>query len=143
MIKKRIAVTIILTIISIFVFASCNSVSTVYVGNYYLDGNKDNAYIQIINENKLKFVNFDVKDLTNYLVGEAGHTGKDAEDFMERQNLPDVFYGEIEFEFDKNANAIYVKALSNTDYDPWVVNYRMTYADKNTILFMEKTYICS
>ena len=113
-------------------------------GNYYLDGDTENACIQIINDNTMRFINFDIDYLAYYLITEGtDYTGKDAEDFMKRHNLPDVFNEVIAFEFNVEDNNIYVKALSdsNEPNDALTVNYRMKYENKDTILFMEKLYI--
>ena len=165
--KKTTTVFILLSIISItLIFNSCENIYgailepkenlpsdsnsdsdiaivAVVVGNYYLDGDKDNAYIQIIDSNTLKFVNFDIDYLANYLVYEGtDYRGKDAEDFMLRQNLPDVFKAEIEFDFNGTDNYIYVKALKDSNEDSvFTVNYRMKYENENTISFMEEIYI--
>ena len=148
---KKIMIPLILIFI-ISTLNSCNSLDeaiskietdmpTVIAGNYYLNGDKDNAYIQIINDTTMKFVNFDIYYLTDYLVYEGtDYRGKDAEDFMERQNLPNVFNEEIEFEFNITDNFIYVKALSDEDF-VLTVNYRMKYENEYTISFMEEIYI--
>ena len=148
---KRKILPVILAAIFISVFASCSSdlpISdglTVSTGNYYLNGDKDNACIQIINDNTMRFINFDIEYLAYYLVAEGtDYTGKEIEDFMKRHNLPDVFNEAIEFEFNETESIIYVKALSNSN-EPneafLTVNYRMKYEDKNTISFMESIYI--
>jgi hypothetical protein len=119
--------------------------STVAIGRYYLNGDadKENAYIEIVDDNTMKFVNFDIDYLANYLLEATGYTGKDAEDFMERHNLPNVFNGEIEYEFDSPNSCLYVKALSpsNEPSDEYLtINYRMVYEDENTISFIEHKY---
>ncbi|MCL2081453.1 MAG: hypothetical protein FWH16_05065 [Oscillospiraceae bacterium] len=141
MIKKR-AVLIISAVLLLAV--SCQSFSRVAAGNYYLDGNIGNAYIKIIDDNTMRFVNFDIDLLSDYLITEGtDYRGRDAEDFRERHNLPEVFNGEIEYEFNRADNTLYIKALSNSnepDGGYMTVNYRMKYADKNTISFMESIY---
>ena len=117
------------------------SASEVITGNYYLDGDLDHEYIQIISDSKMSFVGFDIDYLANYLVKEGtGLTGKDAEEFMIRHNLPYVFSEEIVFELDLSSLEICVKALSDTSEDFWVPNFRMQY-DNHAIMFMGDEYL--
>lgn len=121
--------------------------SSVPPGNYYLDGDIDesNAYIQIINHNTMRLINFDVDFLARYLIEEwAGYTGDEAAAFMERHNLPQIFHDDIEFEFNATDNFIYLKVLSNGNEPPegfLVPNYRMTYEGGDVILFLGDVYI--
>lgn len=42
-------------------------VVTLPSGNYYLDGEKENPYISIINEKELQFINFDLSQITEII----------------------------------------------------------------------------
>ena len=146
--KKYIAI-ITINVFILLLLLSCSDNNDEYsnyftTGNYYLDGDTNNACIQIINDNTMRFLNFDIEYLSYYLIAEGtDYTGKDAEDFMKRHNLPDVFNEVIAFEFNLEDNNIYVKALSdsNEPNDALTVNYRMKYENKDTISFMEQIYI--
>ena len=115
-----------------------NAHTMVSAGNYFLDGNTDNACIQILNDTTLRLVNFDIEYLTYYIVYEGtDFRGQDAIDFMARQNLPDAFYEEIAFEF-KTDNFLYLQVCEGEE--GLTVNYRMEYIDKDSISFMENIY---
>jgi len=128
--------------LAMILFSSCTANVAVLTGNYYLDGNKQNEYIQIINDDAMRLINFDIDYLTKYLIEEGtDYTGKDAEDFMKRHDLPNLFNEVISFDYDETDHIIYLRALSKTSEDFLIVNYRMTHIDKNTILFLENIYI--
>lgn len=138
--RKAKKATIVIVTMLLMLLASCKFAPTVASGKYYLDGDENNPYIEIISDNTMRFVNFDVGSLTDYLVREGtGLEGKEAEEYMTRHNLPNAFAEEIAFELFENS--IYVKALSEEAAGSPVVNYRMVYENETTLVFMEHTYI--
>lgn len=124
-----------LSVIGVFTYiiASENKKSNsktieVPIGQYYLDGNRDNEYISIIDGTKMQFVNFNIDELAQQVYDAAG---------FKEEGVPEVFQSPNLYRLRKNGNRIEIYI----SLDEYSVGFIIRYNPQNqTMKFHDEEY---